>query len=102
LSVWALGEYLDSNRHRMYQISSSTALVDGVAQGAVSAQTSLEHGDFSLDTFETLDAEMVILDGAIYQVRGDKSVERRGDDFQNAGACADRSECRPSRQRETL
>src|SRR5580700_5252072 len=42
----ALAEYLDTNRHRMYQISTSTALVDGVAQGAVSAQRLLEHGDF--------------------------------------------------------
>jgi acetolactate decarboxylase len=77
----ALGEYLHSNRHRMYQISTSTALVDGIAQGAVSAQTLLEHGDFGLGTFENLDGEMVILDGAIYQVRGDGSVKRREDDF---------------------
>jgi acetolactate decarboxylase len=78
----ALGEYLDSNRHRMYQISTSTALVDGVAQGAMSAQALLEHGDLGLGTFENLDGEMVILDGAIYQVRGDGSVKRREDDFQ--------------------
>jgi acetolactate decarboxylase len=78
----ALGEYLDSNRHRMYQISTSTALVDGVAQGAVSVKTLLEHGDFGLGTFENLDGEMVILDGAIYQVRGDGSVKHREDDFE--------------------
>ena len=77
----ALSEYLDSNRHRMYQISTSTALVDGVAQGAVSAQTLLEHGDFGLGTFENLDGEMVILEGAIYQVMSDGSVKRREDDF---------------------
>jgi acetolactate decarboxylase len=77
----ALGEYLDSDRHRMYQISTSTALVGGVAQGAVSAQTLLEHGDFGLGTFDNLDGEMVILDGAIYQVRGDGNVLRREDDF---------------------
>jgi len=78
----ALGEYLDSNRHRMYQISTSTALVDEVAQGAVSAQTLLEHGDFGVGTFENLSGEMVILDGAIYQVTGDGSVKRREDDFE--------------------
>jgi acetolactate decarboxylase len=77
----ALGEYLDSKRHRMYQISTSTALVDGVAEGAVSAQTLLEHGDFGLGTFENLDGEMVIIDGAIYQVSGDGSVKHREDDF---------------------
>ena len=72
LVVAALGEYLDSNRHRMYQISTSTALVDGVAQGAMSAQALLEHGDLGLGTFENLDGEMVILDGAIYQVRSEE------------------------------
>jgi acetolactate decarboxylase len=44
----ALGEYLDSDRHRMYQISTSAALVGGLVQGAVSARTLLEHGDFGL------------------------------------------------------
>jgi acetolactate decarboxylase len=62
----------------MYQISTSATLVDGVAQGEVSAQTLLDHG-FGLGTFENLDGEMVILDGAIYQVRGDGSVKRRED-----------------------
>jgi acetolactate decarboxylase len=77
----ALGEYLDSNQHRMYQISTSTALVDGVAHGAVSAQTLLEHGNFGLGTFENLEGEMVILDSAIYQIKSDGSVTRREDDF---------------------
>jgi acetolactate decarboxylase len=77
----ALSEYLDSNRHRMYQISTSTALVDGIAQGAISSRTLLEHGDFGLGTFENLDGEMAILDGAIYQVRADGSVTLRRDDF---------------------
>lgn len=78
----ALGEYLDSNRHRMYQISTSVALVEGVTQGAVSSHALLEHGDFGLGTFENLDGEMVIIDGAIFQVRGDGNVQRRDDDFQ--------------------
>jgi acetolactate decarboxylase len=42
----------------------------------------LEHGDFGLSTFENLDGEMVIVEGAIYQVRGDGSVKHREDDFQ--------------------
>jgi acetolactate decarboxylase len=78
----ALGEYLNSYRHRMYQISTATALVDGVAQGAVSAHTLLKHGDFGLGTFENLDGEMAVLDGGIYQIKGDGSVKRREDDFQ--------------------
>jgi acetolactate decarboxylase len=78
----ALGEYLNSHHHRMYQISTSTALVEGVDKGTVSSRILLEHGDFGLGTFEDLDGEMVIVDGAIYQVLGDGSVKHREDDFQ--------------------
>jgi acetolactate decarboxylase len=78
----ALGEYLKSDRHRIYQISTSTALVEGVYKGAVSSRTLLEHGSFGLGTFENLDGEMVVLDGSIYQVRSDGTVTHRDDDFQ--------------------
>jgi Alpha-acetolactate decarboxylase len=47
----------------LYQISTSTALVEGVHSGSVSSSVLLEHGDFGLGTFEDLDGEMVILDG---------------------------------------
>jgi acetolactate decarboxylase len=75
----ALTEYLQSSPRRMYQISTSSALVEGVYSGSVSSSTLLEHGDFGVGTFEGLDGEMVILDGEIYQVGG--SVQRRTDDF---------------------
>ncbi|MGA2537570.1 MAG: acetolactate decarboxylase [Terracidiphilus sp.] len=78
----ALSDYLQSEGHRMYQISTSTALVDGVYSGAVASQALLQHGDFGLGTFENLDGEMVIADGAIYQVHSDGTVLRRDDDFQ--------------------
>lgn len=78
----ALNEYLQSDRHRMYQISTSSALVEGVYSGAVSSRSLLERGDFGLGAFEGLDGEMVILDGEIYQVRGDRSVIHREDNFQ--------------------
>lgn len=66
------------NRH-MYQISTSSALVEGVYSGSLSSLTLLEHGDFGLGTFEGLDGEMVVLDGQIYQIMGE--VRRRSDDF---------------------
>ncbi len=74
-----LSEYVRSSPRRMYQISTSTALVEGVYSGSVSSLTLLEHGDFGLGTFEGLDGEMIILDGEIYQATG--SVQRRTDDF---------------------
>src|ERR1700745_2199256 len=75
----ALSEYVHSSPRRMYQISTSTALVEGVYSGSVSSSILLEHGDFGVGTFEGLDGEMVILDGEIYQAAG--SVRRRSDDF---------------------
>src|SRR6266849_8533231 len=75
----ALSEYLVSSPRRLYQLSTSTALVEGVYAGSVPSSTLLENGDFGLGTFEGLDGEMVILDGEIYQAAGD--VRRRSDDF---------------------
>jgi len=54
----------------LYQISTSSALAEGVYSGSVCSSVLLEHGDFGLGTFEDLDGEMVILDGQIYQVTG--------------------------------
>jgi acetolactate decarboxylase len=75
----ALTEYLCSSSRRMYQISTSTALVEDVYAGSIPSLTLLENGDFGLGTFEGLDGEMVILDGEIYQATG--SARRRSDDF---------------------
>jgi alpha-acetolactate decarboxylase len=69
----------ETKRQSLYQISTSTALVEGVHSGSVSSSVLLEHGDFGLGTFEALDGEMVILDGQIYQVAN--RVRRRTDDF---------------------
>jgi acetolactate decarboxylase len=63
----------------LYQISTSSALVEGVYSGSVSSSVLLEHGDFGLGTFEGLDGEMVILDGEIYQVA--ERVRHRTEDF---------------------
>jgi acetolactate decarboxylase len=78
----ALSDYLRADDHRMYQISTSNALVEGVYSGAISSRSLLQHGDFGLGTFENLDGEMVIADGAIYQVHSDGTARRRDDDFQ--------------------
>ena len=77
----ALSQYFQSGRHRAYQISTSAALVQGVSEGAVSSRKLLANGDFGVGTFKHLDGEMVVLDGVIYQVRGDGLVEARRDDF---------------------
>jgi acetolactate decarboxylase len=56
----------------LYQISTSSALVEAVYGGSVYSSVLLEHGDFGLGTFEGLDGE-------IYQVA--ERVRHRSDDF---------------------
>jgi acetolactate decarboxylase len=76
----ALANYLGAEAHTLYQVSTSTALVEGIYQGVVRAGTLREHGDLGLGTFENLDGEMVVVGGHVYQVRCDGSVREVGDD----------------------
>jgi len=69
-----------AGHHTLYQVSTATALVQGVYQGAVRVGTLREHGDLGLGTFENLDGEMAIVDGHFFQVRSDGSVRECDDD----------------------
>jgi acetolactate decarboxylase len=70
----ALAEFLGVGHHTLYQVSTAGALVEGVYEGAVSVGLLREHGDFGLGTFENLDGEMVVLEGAVYRVASDGVV----------------------------
>src|SRR5215469_8003976 len=76
----ALAEYLQVAHHTLYQVSTATALVEGIYQGAVRVGTLREHGDLGLGTFENLDGEMVVVDGHFFQVRSDGSVRECDDE----------------------
>ncbi len=58
----------------IFQTSTMGALLDGVYEGNVSIRELLGHGDFGLGTFNSLDGEMLVLDGVCYQLRGDGSA----------------------------
>lgn len=75
----ALAEYLGVRHATLFQVSTSTALVEGIYKGAVTIAHLREHGDFGLGTFEGLDGEMVALDGRFYQVRSDGTVREAAD-----------------------
>lgn len=76
----ALAKYFAVAQHSLYQVSTATALVEGIYEGAVRIGTLREHGDFGLGTFEDLDGEMAVADGHFYQVRSDGSVREVDDD----------------------
>jgi acetolactate decarboxylase len=58
----------------VYQTSTMAALLDGIYDGDVTIAELLEHGDFGLGTFNHLDGEMVVLDGACHRLRSDGSA----------------------------
>lgn len=70
----ALARELAVPQHTLFQVSTSTALVQGVYQGCVSVGTVRQHGDFGLGTFDALDGEGLMLDGHVYQALGDGTV----------------------------
>jgi acetolactate decarboxylase len=76
----SLSQCLGLTQHTLFQVSTSGALVQGVYEKAVSSNFLLNYGNFGLGTFENLDGEMVVVDGAIYQVRSDGKVLKIGDD----------------------
>jgi acetolactate decarboxylase len=75
----ALAAYFDVAHHKIYQVSTATALVEGIYQGAVRVGALREHGDLGLGTFEDLDGEMVIVNGHFLQVKCDGSVREVDD-----------------------
>jgi acetolactate decarboxylase len=58
----------------VYQVSTISALQQGVLGGTETFRVLGEHGDFALGTFEGLDGEMVGIDGRFYQIKFDGSV----------------------------
>ena len=66
-------------QHTLYQVSTATALVEGIYKGAVQVATLREHGNLGLGTFEGLDGEMVVVDAHFFQVRSDGSVREAPD-----------------------
>ena len=76
----ALTRVLEKPAHTLFQVSTSGALVEGIYEKAVSSTLLLNYGDFGIGTFDNLDGEMVVLDGAIYQIRSNGTVKQIKDD----------------------
>jgi len=77
-----LGTTAEHLVHTLFQVSTSGALVSGLFGGVVSASVVLQHGDFGLGTFAQLDGEMIVVDGRVYQAKGDGEVLEAGPDAQ--------------------
>jgi acetolactate decarboxylase len=75
-----LAAALDLDRHTLFQVSTSNALVQGVFQGSVTVADLKRNGDFGLGTFEDLDGELIMLDGACHRASGGGVVNTPADE----------------------
>jgi acetolactate decarboxylase len=62
------------NAHEFYQSSILNAILGGVYDGDLTFGELAKHGDFGLGTFNSLDGEMVGLDGKFYQIKSSGEV----------------------------
>ena len=76
----AIAEFLDLDHHTLWQLSTSSAVVEGVFKGSLKVADLNEHGDFGIGTFDHLDGEGVMLNGEIWQARADGQLVRAPDD----------------------
>jgi len=76
----ALADHLDLDHHTLWQISTSTAVVEGVSDGCMRVGDLRQHGDFGLGTFDHLDGEGILLDDQCWQARADGSLSLAPDD----------------------
>jgi acetolactate decarboxylase len=63
-----------SDENSLYLCAPVNALVEGIYEEKIPFSEVKKHGDFGLGTFDLLDGEMVMLDGAIYQITSDGQV----------------------------
>jgi len=68
------------DRDTLYQVSTLDSLSDGNYDGFVSIADLKEKGDIGLGTFDTLDGEMVVLDGEVYKIKSSGEVEEVNDE----------------------
>jgi acetolactate decarboxylase len=71
----ALAEELDVKHNTLFEVSTSSALVQGVYDGCMTVKEIQQHGNFGLGTFDALDGEGIMYDGVVWHAKGDGSVE---------------------------
>lgn len=71
----------------IYLCSPVNALVEGIYEEKIPFAEIKRHGDFGLGTFDHLDGEMVMLDGAIYQITADGLVREMSDEALTPFSC---------------
>ena len=73
-------EEKNEDRELLFQVSTINALLAGSYDGQISVADLKEHGNIGVGTFNKLDGEMVVLDGAVYKAKSDGTVEKVSDE----------------------
>ncbi len=63
-----------ADQDTLTQISTIDALLNGIYDGETSLKQLVGQGDFGIGTFQSLDGEMILMDGKIFQVTADGKV----------------------------
>lgn len=63
-------------KNKLFQISTMSALAQGVYEGNYSYQLLMQQGDMGLGTLDGLDGEMVALDGQFFQIKASGKLSR--------------------------
>lgn len=63
--------YPQENEDVLFQASTINALLEGVYDGEITYGELAQYGDFGIGTFNSLDGEMIGLDGKFYQIKAD-------------------------------
>ena len=71
---------IKTDKSVLFQISLLQGLTNGDYYGSVTINELKENGDTGIGTFDRLNGELVMLDGKVYRVAGDGSVEIVRDD----------------------
>ena len=71
----------------VYLCAPVNALVEGIYREKIPLSKIRRHGDFGLGTFDSLDGEMVMLDGRVYQIAGDGQVREVEEQATTPFAC---------------
>lgn len=72
---------VEQNKDTLYQISTLNALMEGNFQGTEEIASLKEKGDFGIGTFHSLDGELVMSEGKVYQVNYQGKVTEMDDNI---------------------
>lgn len=69
------GEAEKRDQDTMFQVATLQSLMQGEYSSLLTVDELLQKGDFGIGTFKNVDGEMILLDGVVYQAKGDSTIK---------------------------